>query len=172
MIRKATTSDIEQISTIYEKIHAQQELGHITTGWVRGVYPTADTASGAVSAGDMYVYEADGIVIAAGRINQEQGKEYARVNWSINAPTERVLVLHTLVVDPAHTRKGIASAFVSFYEELAKQMNCLCLRMDTNEHNHTARTLYHRLGFCERSIVPCCFNGIEGVRLVCLEKML
>ena len=35
-----------------------------------------------------------------------------------------------------------------------------------------ARRLYHNLGYQEVSILPCEFNGIPGVNLVCLEKLL
>lgn len=35
-----------------------------------------------------------------------------------------------------------------------------------------ARKLYKKLGYWESDIVPCTFNGTEGVQLVCLEKYL
>ena len=44
--------------------------------------------------------------------------------------------------------------------------------MDTNAKNAAARRLYSRLGYREAGIVPCVFNGIPDVRLVCLEKKL
>ena len=44
--------------------------------------------------------------------------------------------------------------------------------MDTNERNAAARRLYAGLGYREAGIVPCTFNGIGGVQLVCLEKTL
>jgi hypothetical protein len=44
--------------------------------------------------------------------------------------------------------------------------------MDTNARNTRARAMYKRLGYSEPDIVPCVFNGIEGVQLVLLEKML
>ena len=46
------------------------------------------------------------------------------------------------------------------------------LRIDTNAKNAAARRLYARLGFREAAIVPCTFNGLSGVALVCLEKRL
>ena len=46
------------------------------------------------------------------------------------------------------------------------------LRMDTNERNAAARSLYAGLGYKEVGIVSCDFNGIPGIRLVCLEKLL
>ena len=44
--------------------------------------------------------------------------------------------------------------------------------MDTNEKNVRARALYAKLGYQEPGVVSCTFNGIPGVRLVCLEKKL
>ena len=57
-------------------------------------------------------------------------------------------------------------------EALARELGCKCLRMDTNERNRAARRLYSRLGYREAGILPCRFNGIEGVNLVTLEKSL
>ena len=44
--------------------------------------------------------------------------------------------------------------------------------MDTNAVNTAARKLYHSLGYREAATLPCVFNGIAGVQLVCLEKHL
>ena len=81
-----------------------------------------------------------------------------------------MMVLHTLVVDPLCAGRGYGTAFVAFYEGYARQNGCTVLRMDTNEKNAAARRLYARLGYREAAIVPCVFNGIEGVGLVCMEK--
>ena len=44
--------------------------------------------------------------------------------------------------------------------------------MDTNEKNSAARRMYAKLGYIESDMVPCVFNGIDGVNLVLLEKKL
>ena len=85
-------------------------------------------------------------------------------------PPERVLVLHTLVVDPAVKGKGYGTAFVRFYEQLGRETGRNCLRIDTNARNTPARILYARLGYIEAGIIGGSFNGIPGVQLVCLEK--
>ena len=82
------------------------------------------------------------------------------------------IFLHTLVVDPAAKGRGCGTEFVNFYEEMGKATARPFLRMDTNEKNRAARALYHKLGYREAGIVPCEFNGICGVGLVCLEKTL
>ena len=49
---------------------------------------------------------------------------------------------------------------------------CAYLRMDTQAINQGARRLYAGLGYRETGLVPCVFNGIPDVQLVCLEKKL
>ena len=172
MFRKAVLSDLDAIDAIYQDIHTGEEAGRTTIGWVRSVYPTRATAEASICAGDMFVLEEDGQVIAAGKINQEQVPEYAGCPWTYDAPPEKVMVLHTLVVSPKAAGRGLGTRFVDFYEDYAREHGCPYLRMDTNERNKTARALYARLGYSEPGIVDCVFNGIPGVRLVCLEKTL
>lgn len=172
MIRQADKQDVAAIAAIYEAILDQEERGNTTVGWARGVYPTADTAADAVAKGTMFVLEEGGIIVAAAKIDQQQVDVYADCHWEREAPASEVLVLHTLVVDPKSARHGYGRQFVAFYETYAKDHGCRELRMDTNERNTTARALYRGLGYREVGIVPCVFNGISGVRLVCLEKML
>jgi len=164
--------DVERIGEIYDAIHTENEAGRMTTGWVRGIYPSRETARAAVRCGDLFVEEEDGRIVAAARINQEQVPEYADADWQYDVPKEQVMVLHTLVVSPEERGKGYGSRFVAYYENRALEHRCCCLRMDTNEKNSDARALYQKLGYREVSVVPCEFNGIADVRLVCLEKKL
>lgn len=172
MFRKATEKDIDRISEIYEELHDAEEAGEASIGWVRGVYPTRATAETAVEAGDMFVEIIDGIIVAAARINREQVAEYEYADWNYEAPNDRVMVLHALVVSPKIKGRGYGTAFVDFYEKYALENGCPYLRMDTNAKNTAARSLYKKLGYTEVSTVPCVFNGIVGVQLVCLEKTL
>ena len=45
-------------------------------------------------------------------------------------------------------------------------------RMDINVKNQAARRLYAQLGYRETGIVECNFNGMPGIKRVCLEKTL
>ena len=170
--RLAKETDIAAVTSIYDRILTRGERGEAVTGWIRFVYPTEQTARGAWTAGELYVAEEEGRILAAARINRAQDPAYAGVAWETDAAPERVLVLHTLVVDPACAGRGIGTSFVRFYENMARSLHCEALRMDTNARNTAARALYARLGFREAGIVPCNFNGIPGVQLVCLEKRL
>lgn len=59
-------------------------------------------------------------------------------------------------------------AFVAYYEDYARRNNCYELRMGTNVINIRARHMYTSLGYDEVGVVDCVFNGIPGVKLVCL----
>lgn len=99
-IRPATADDLPRIEQIYDAIHTAEETGAASVGWARGVYPTRATAQAALDDGALFVLEDDGVLVAAGRIDQVQVPVYAQVPWQYAAPPEQVLVLHTLVVDP------------------------------------------------------------------------
>ena len=103
-------------------------------------------------------------------INHMQVNVYLRAPWEYDAPDEDICVLHTLVISPRVSGIGLGTRFVRFYEEYAKEHGCSELRLDTNERNKAARSMYAKLGDKEISIVPTTFNGIPGVNLVLLEK--
>lgn len=170
--RRASASDLDAVTAIYDKLHAQEDAGRVTIGWVTGVYPIRFDAEQALERGDLYVCEAEGHVAASGILNQKQVDVYAEGRWSYPAEDSDVFVLHTLTVDPASFGRGIGRAFVRFYEDTASALGCTVLRMDTNEKNAAARRLYAKLGYREADIVPCAFNSIPNVRLVLLEKKL
>ena len=172
MIRKATKGNIPAVASIYDKLHTEEEKGRATIGWIRGVYPTEDTARMALSRDDLFVQEDGGKIVGAAIINQTQVDAYEGGQWQYEAEAAEVMVLHTLVIDPDTAGRGFGKQFVAFYEDYARKSGCKVLRMDTNSRSARARAMYGRLGYREAGIVPCVFNGIEGVELVLLEKSL
>ena len=172
MIRKAVSSDLDAVVTIYNEIIQLQEDGAITVGWIRGVYPTRATAEDALRREDLFVIEKDGVILGSAIINQLQVDVYAKAKWRHAVDTEKVWVLHTLTISPRAGKRGLGKQFVDFYESYALDHGCLALRMDTNERNLVARKMYKKLGFEEIDMVPTVFNGIPDVNLILLEKYL
>lgn len=173
MIRKATEKDISAVAGIYDEILSIEETtGGTRTGWIRGIYPTEQTAADALARGTLFVCEDGGEIVAAAKIDQTQVREYADCEWQYAAADDEVMVLHTLVVKPQSSKRGYGKAFIDFYESYALENGCRYLRMDTNKTNLVAREMYKRLGYREAGIVTSTFNGIPDVSLVCLEKAL
>ena len=169
--RKAAEDDVAAVAEIYENIHAAERAGRLSTGWIAGVYPVENTARAALERGELFVCKA-GATVAAAIINKRQVDVYALGEWLYPAEDDEVMVLHTLVVEPEASGKGVGKAFVGFYEDYARENGCKVLRMDTNARNLRARAMYAKLGYREAGTVPCAFNGIPDVQLVLLEKKL
>lgn len=172
IFRKAVIGDIDAIADIYSDTHTLEESGKTQIGWVREVYPTRETALTALDRGDLFVGVEGGKVFGTAVINQIQVAEYYGADWEFEADDSEIMVLHTLVIAPQEMGHGYGKAFVKFYEEYALEFGCPYLRMDTNQKNLNAREMYKKLGFKERGIIPCTFNGIHGVQLILLEKKL
>lgn len=163
---------MEAIVDIYELIHEQEQKKQVQIGWIPGVYPVEATAQAALSRGDLFVYEEEGVILASAIINKIQVDCYADGEWLYDTEDAKIMVLHTLVVSPAVSKRGIGRSFVAFYESYAKECGCDVLRMDTNAINVVARDLYRKLGYREAGIVSCDFNGIPNIQLVLLEKKI
>ena len=172
MVRLGSIRDVDRIERIYDGIHTAQEQGLLITGWIRDVYPVRKTALDAIARGDLFVMEKEGQIVASAIINQTQMDAYSDCLWQYPAKDTEVMVLHTLTVDPNCAGKGYGTEFVRYYEAYALAHGCPYLRMDTQQKNKAARKLYQKLGYREQGIVPCVFNGIPGVQLICLEKKL
>ena len=172
LIRKAAAADIPAVAALFDAIHTEEEAGRTTTGWLRYVYPTVKVAETGLKRDDLYVMENSGAIVAVCRLNAEQMDCYFGAPWHYEAPPEQVFVLHTLVVDPKYKGRGCGTAFIRYYENLARWRGCTVVRIDTNARNEKARRFYAHLGYREVAVVPTVFNGIPGVNLVLLEKKL
>ena len=172
IIRKAVLQDISSIAEIYNGICDAQAEGKMVVSWIKGVYPTEDTALAALERDDLFVMEENGNIVGTAVINQKQMDSYYNADWKFPAEDKEVMVLHTLAISPEFGRKGYGSEFVKYYEEYAREKGCPYLRMDTNAINKTARALYKKLGYEEIGIIPCDFNGIPGFQMVLLEKYI
>ena len=172
VIRLAALDDLDGIAAVYDAIHTEEEAGKAEIGWVRGVYPTRETAMASLQRGDLFVLEEDGEVLGAAIINQTQVERYYDMTWEHVLPDEAVCVLHTLVIHPKAAGRGCGTAFVRYYEDYALRRGWPELRLDTNARNTAARRLYARLGYTEVGSAQTVFNGIPGVELVMLEKYI
>ena len=121
IIRKATEKDIPAIAGIYEEIHAREAAGETTTGWLRNVYPTKETAEASIARDDMFVQEdGQGNIVGTAIINRIQVDCYADGEWEYPAPDDEVMVIHTLIISDREGRRGSGHEFLQFYEEYAK----------------------------------------------------
>lgn len=171
-IRLAIRDDLAAICQIYEEIFDREEAGIGRVGWLRGQYPTLQTAQRALENQSLFVGLEGERLVAAAILDHRQDPAYAAVGWRTAASEAQILVLHTLVVSPGAAGRGYGGQMVRFYEDLAREQGCLALRMDTNRNNAPARSLYAACGYQERGEVVIHYPDGTPAALVCLEKSL
>lgn len=151
----ARPEELDAVVALYDAVHTAQEEGVNWQAWKRGWYPARQHAQSALAQGTLYVLreEENGQIVATAILNQEQASTYALVPWAIDAPPDKVAVLHTFMVHPAHARKGYASRMLMDLHAEARSKGCVCLRLDTHERNIPAQTFYRKLGYQYRGAV-------------------
>lgn len=173
MIRPACSADLDHIARIYEEILDQEDTRPVSyTNWQRGRYPTRDTARQALEEGTLWVLEEEGAVCGCVNLNGVQLSEYDQIPWSIPAAPEEVGVIHTLVIRPSLSGRGLARTLVDFCEEELRRQGKHAVRLDTYEGNLPANTMYPRLGYRFAGATEFFFQGLIHEVLNCYEKAL
>lgn len=151
----ARPEELDAVVALYDAVHTAQEEGVNWQAWKRGWYPARQHAQCALAQGTLYVLreEETGQIVATAILNQEQASTYAMVPWGIEASPDKVAVLHTFMVHPAHARKGYASRMLMALHAEARSKGCVCLRLDTHERNMPAQTFYTKLGYQDRGTI-------------------
>ena len=80
-IRKATVTDINAVTEIYNMIHRLEREGKVAIGWDADSYPVMETAKNAFDDDSLYVMTTGNIVVASAIINQIQPEAYALRDW-------------------------------------------------------------------------------------------
>ena len=145
--RQAVAGDLDGIEEGYLEHFAHEKKYGAYTVFQEGVYPTRKVAETALQNSALYVYEENGDVLGSFILDKQQPEEYQKIEWPSNAPNEKVMVIHLLMVRPSAAGKGIGSCIVSHAIDTAQQQACVAVRLDTGEQNIPAASLYKKLGF-------------------------
>ncbi len=172
MIRKAAAADLPRVGEIYEAIFDKEDQGPVYTNWLRGTYPSVENSRQALEAGTLYVGEENGALWGVVNLNGLQLPEYDDIPWTIPAERERVGVIHTLCIHPAHSGRGRAKQMVAFCEEAARTQGKTVIRLDTWEGNAPANHMYPSLGYRFAGGTEFFFHGYIHEILNCYEKAL
>lgn len=173
MIRLAVEADLPAIGAVYEEVLDLEDARPASyTNWLRGTYPTVDTARKALEAGELWVALEGDDLYASFILNGTQLPEYDNIPWQFRAERDKVAVIHTLVVSPRYSRRGKARELVAFCEAESRRRGWTVMRLDTYEGNHPANAMYPRLGYRLAGGTEFFFQGYIHEILNCYEKEL
>ena len=155
MFRNATMADLDQVAAIYDRIHTEEEAGRSTVGWIRGVYPTRQTALASIQAGDLFVAEEDGRVIA-----------YAGA-WLIFEEGH----ITNIAVDEPYRGRGVGTEVTRALMQYAANMGVQYLTLEVRRSNLVAQKMYQSLGFLKLGLRKRYYedNGEDAYLMVCQD---
>ena len=141
-VRLAEEKDLAGIHRLYNQ--ATDWLnGQGIRQWDADVYPTYETARSACMDGHLYCIGEDPIQ-ATMVLNDIEPEPYRGVEWKYDG---QAMVIHTLVVNPERTGRGLGRRLLNFTENEAVRRGCGCIRIDVYPDNGAAVKLYTRYGF-------------------------
>ncbi|MGM9803308.1 MAG: GNAT family N-acetyltransferase [Muribaculaceae bacterium] len=142
--RLATANDTARCWQILQQGKAQmmREGKH---QWTEA-YPSLQSVERDIAAGNAYVIERQGSVIAYGAViaNGEPAYEQIAHLWLTNAD---YVVVHRLAVADEAKRQGVAAQFFNFASQWALQRNIHSFKVDTNYDNFYMQRLLRSQGF-------------------------
>lgn len=173
IIRKANSEDIPAVAEIYSLIHQKEARGEVAIGWNPKTYPIRETAEKALLDNTLFVMTIDDEVVASAVINHIQLDAYSLPQWKYPVPPDKVGVIHTLVVNPNYTGRGLGKLFVAFFENYCRLEGCEVVRLDTQEKNIGPLNMYPKLGYHLAGIFNTTFQDLPSeIRLALFEKKL
>lgn len=153
-VRYAAREDVDAVLGFYHDLIERMRDNPYRPTWEKGVYPTHRQLLEAADAGTLFLAEEDSTVLGAFVLNHQQAAGYANVSWKVDAPAEKVAVLHLLGVHPNAHGKGVGTALLQKAEAVCREQNDAAIRLDTLPHNLPARRLYERFGFQSCGEIP------------------
>ena len=117
--------------------------------------PAPEDLRDACAAGDLVCARQDGRPVGALVLNGRWEDYYEGKPWRVDAPGERVGVIHLVASAPDLRGRGIARALVRAAKAEARRRGLAALRLDVFDNNAPARALYASEGFVYLGTYPC-----------------
>lgn len=166
MIRKAVVQDIPLLKKITEAC-AEHMIDQGIYQWNKN-YPSLEVLTKDVLANNVYVYQQGQEIVGTVMFSMEMDAFYRDIDWL--TLDSKQLYVHRLAVHPAYQRQGIARALMDFGEALAKEKQCLSIRLDTFSQNPRNNRFYQAREY--QQVGQVFFEQKSKFPFYCYEKVL
>ena len=145
----ASAGEMELVGKLYDSVndYFEKHINYCYPNWQKGKYPVLADAQRAFEDQTLYVLKAAEGILGSVIIDSFQHPEYKKIPWTLQAPDEDIMVIHTLVVDPDYRGQGLGEKLVRFGIDCCKKSGARAVRLDTHYKNIPARRLYEKCGF-------------------------
>lgn len=162
-IERGTGTDLDEVFQMY--LDAKHELDKNGIHQWTDKYPRKSIIESDLNKGVLYILKKQNEIVGAINISEEQEAEYLAVNWKTN--DLKPLVIHRLVVQPNHQKKGYAQFMMNFAEEFARENHYKSIRLDAYSQNKKVIEFYKNRNYFVRGEIN--FPGRE-YHFFCFEK--
>lgn len=144
-IIKALEKDIDEIIRLCKDC-SRNMVDNLIDQW-DDVYPNKEIFLNDVRNDSLYIAVSDNQeeIEACIILNEYQDPEYKEIKW--NYDSDKIAVIHRLMVHPKHEGKRIAHDLVRYIEKLAKENQYGTIRLDVFTENLRAISFYKKLGY-------------------------
>lgn len=146
-IRKAMETDLKDIGKLYEDICGYLEAHRNYPGWRKGIYPTRLDAENGLKANALYIARTGDKTAGSIILKHEPEEGYRDGKWLIEDDYEHIYVVYTLAVHPHFLKCGIGTELLMFAEQVAREEQCVSIRLDVVKDNVPAERLYRKCGY-------------------------
>lgn len=162
-IQLGNSADLISIFEIYKRSKNKLEEEGIYQ-WTEN-YPNISIVEQDLKEGVLYVLKDGKEIVSAINISEKQEPEYKQINWEFD--DSKVLVIHRLVIDSKHQRKGYARQLMDFAENYAKENKYSSIRLDAYSAHKRVIEFYKKRNYFIRGEVN--FTERKNV-FYCMEK--
>lgn len=154
----AVEGDLPALERLYRASAEEMRGTAHDVWWEFGVHPSSEYLIAEVRAGNLFVAIAGADAACERRVagalvlNSQQGADYARIPWRVDAVGEDVAVLHLVATSPEARGRGVARGMLERAAGLARQRGARALRLDVFDNNEPAIALYRTFGFFDLGI--------------------
>lgn len=162
-IRIATIEDLHDIEKLYDDLNKYLEEEVNYCGWKRGIYPTKETALLGIKNNSLYLLKIDEEIAGAVIIDQNQDKAYSNVDWNTEVDPDKIMVVHTLAINPKYMKCGVGYELMEFVKQYSRDLGKMSVRLDVSIENTPAINLYEKCGYDYIGTVELSFKGLDSV---------
>jgi Acetyltransferases len=145
-IIKAAESHLDEIVSLCKEC-SQNMVNNLIDQWDE-VYPNKEIFLDDIRNDSLYIAFSDNPeeLVACIVLNEYQDPEYKEIKWNYY-DSEKIAVIHRLMVHPKYEGKGISQSLVCYIEMLAKESQYDSIRLDVFADNLRAVSFYKKLGY-------------------------
>ncbi len=146
-IRKAVEADLDGVGKLYEDVCDYLDAHGNYPGWKKGIYPVRRDAERGMMANALYVARIGERTVGTVILTHEPEDGYGNGKWLTEDDYRRIYVVHTLAVHPDFLKCGIGTELLVFAERVAREEQCVSIRLDVVKDNVPAERLYQKCGY-------------------------